>query len=73
MFEAIEYVEKNRGAGTVVTLSLRELMRLCHHYKLPHFVVDGERAVIEPPGDMEKPFRLHFTSYDGILVRAYEG
>ncbi len=73
MFEAFEYVEKNKSPIAVVNLSLQELRRLCHHYKLPHFVVDGERAKIKPPENTKKPFKLHFTSYDGILIRAFEG
>lgn len=72
MFKVTEYVEKK--AENVVTLSLHELKRLCYHYKLPHFVVDGEKAKITLPKGKKKtrPFKLHFTTYNGLIIRAFE-
>lgn len=73
MFKAVEYVEEKK-ADKVLTLSLQELKRLCYHYKLPHFVVDGEKARVTLPGGKKrnKPFKLHFTSYNGLFIRAFE-
>ena len=73
MFEVTEYFEEKK-AERVVTLSLQELKRLCYRYKLPHFVADSRKARINlsTGAKRKKPFKLHFTTYYGMLIRAFE-
>jgi outer membrane receptor for Fe3+-dicitrate len=73
MFEALEYYEEKK-AEKIVTLPLQELKRLCYRYKRPHFVVDSKKAeiVLARERKTNKPFRLHFTVYGGMLIRAFE-